>query len=96
MLCAHTRCLDFAFSMLIFNVKILQLNGNDFELGSMMEKLDGKTVIEKGVQQGLFVYELLSRLPSFKAYFGVDSRKMQSNNIDVADQLYEVTQELIL
>ncbi|RMZ95279.1 O-methyltransferase [Brachionus plicatilis] len=65
-----------------------------------MNKLDGKIMIELGVQKGLFAFEVLKRWRSFEHYYGIDPWQEQKNYIDGANidkikqnENYEVTKK---
>ena len=55
------------------------------ELGILMERLRGKTMIEIGVQEGDFADKILSKWPSFEQYYGIDPWPKQINNNDFAN-----------
>ena len=63
---------------------LIQLNDRN-EFGALLEKFQFKTMIEIGVQSGLFADELLSNWPSFEQYFGVDPWIQQKNYVDWAN-----------
>jgi hypothetical protein len=72
------------------NIKLNPINNlnqlnNRNEFGALLEKYQFKTVIEIGVQSGLFADELLSNWPSFEQYFGVDPWIQQKNYVDWAN-----------
>ena len=71
---------------------------NRFELGSLLEILGYKSMIEIGVHSGDFALETLKRWPSFEHYFGVDAWAELTNYKDTAnaekneqDARYEAT-----
>jgi hypothetical protein len=45
-----------------------------------------ETIIEIGVRNGYFAYELLRRWPHFKHYYGIDAYEQQQNYKDVANK----------
>lgn len=72
------------------NIKLNPINNlnqlnNRNEFGALLEKYKFKTVVEIGVQSGLFADELLSNWPSFEQYFGVDPWIQQKNYVDWAN-----------
>jgi hypothetical protein len=50
-----------------------------FELGYTMQSFNRKVMIEIGVRSGVFAAEILSRWPSFEAYYGIDPWKYQKD-----------------
>jgi predicted O-methyltransferase YrrM len=59
------------FIKLSESIKSIKINDR-FQFGVMLEQLKFKSMIEIGVQSGVFANEVLSKWPSFEKYFGID------------------------
>jgi len=62
-----------------------QIPNSRLEFGLMLESFKLKSMIEIGVQQGLFADAVLSKWPSFQNYYGIDAWTQQTNYIDQAN-----------
>ncbi len=73
------------FTLILFF--ILNNNGikNRNEFGILLEKSKFSTMIEVGVQSGIFAEKVLSNWPSFKQYYGIDPWIQQKNYKDFAN-----------
>jgi predicted O-methyltransferase YrrM len=67
----------------IFSELVSRLNFSSLFYYSQV-KVD--TILEIGVRNGYFAYELLRRWPQFKHYYGVDAHANQSNYLDTANK----------
>jgi hypothetical protein len=72
------------FIKLSESIKSIKINDR-FQFGVMLEQLKFKSMIEIGVQSGVFTNEVLSKWPSFEQYFGIDLWAEQKNYIDHAN-----------
>jgi hypothetical protein len=50
-----------------------------YELGDIMQSLNGKSMIEIGVRSGEFAAGVLPKWPSFEAYYGIDPWRHQTD-----------------
>jgi hypothetical protein len=55
------------------------------EFGLLLEHLEYKTMIEIGVQNGIYANEILSKWSSFQKYYGIDPWSKQKNYQDWAN-----------
>lgn len=66
------------------SIKPIKINDR-YQFGIMLEQLKFKSMIEIGVQSGVFANEVLSKWPSFEQYFGIDLWAEQKNYVDHAN-----------